>query len=158
MPQTILDLSDAYDWLKAHPAVEGDRVAVIGFCMGGTFALVLTAERDDVAAVCFYGFPQGSGAGEHALPVPLELVDRMRGPILGFFGEDDELVGTEPVQRLGEQLAERDGVEFDYTIYQNTGHGFMRHSAFDPEHEWYESAISSWLRMLEFLREQTGVA
>ena len=85
-------------------------------------------------------------------PVPLEFVDRMSGPILGFFGEDDELVGTEPVQRLGEQLAGRDGVQFDYTIYENTGHGFMRHSAFDPEHEWYESAISSWLRMLEFLR------
>ena len=153
MPTTIDDLSHAADWLLAHPAVTGDRVGAVGFCMGGTFALVLTARRADIAAVCFYGFPQGSGQGEHASPVPLELVDAMHGPILGFFGEDDALVGVEPVERFGRALADR-GVTFDYTIYPDVGHGFMRHSAFDPEHEWYDAAVGSWFRTLAFLRTE----
>ena len=79
----------------------------------------------------------------------------MNGPILGFFGELDELVGTESVHEFGSKLADR-GVEFDYTIYEGVDHGFMRHSAFDPDHVGYNAAVRSWFRMLEFLREQLG--
>ena len=155
MPQTIRDLSDACGWLRTRPEVRDDRVGVLGFCMGGTFALVLAAERDDVAPVCFYGYPRGSGQGEHASPAPLDLADRMRGPILGFFGELDETIDPDDVRLLAGRLAER-GVEFEYAIHEGAGHGFMRHSAFDPAHEWYGAAVRSWRRTLAFLREQLG--
>jgi len=51
------DMSGAVDFLLAHPAVRGSHVGVIGFCMGGGLALVLSSRRPDaVAAVApYYG-------------------------------------------------------------------------------------------------------
>src|SRR6266566_1181462 len=51
------DMSAAIDWLRAQSDVNG-AVGTIGFCMGGTQALLLAARRDDLAAtVSCYGFP-----------------------------------------------------------------------------------------------------
>ena len=55
------DMIGAVDYLAAHPAVQGDQLGAIGFCMGGMLTLILAALRPDriAAAVPFYGFPQG---------------------------------------------------------------------------------------------------
>src|SRR5438132_10774717 len=51
------DMSAAIDWLRVRPEVNR-TVGTIGFCMGGTQALLLSARRRDIAAtVCYYGFP-----------------------------------------------------------------------------------------------------
>src|SRR2546427_2584245 len=47
------DMSAAIDWLRAQRDVNG-AVATIGFCMGGTQALLLAARHDDLAATGSY--------------------------------------------------------------------------------------------------------
>src|SRR5688500_14305212 len=48
-------LRKAVDALAAEPGVEG-RIAVVGFCFGGTYAFALAASDDRIrAAVPFYG-------------------------------------------------------------------------------------------------------
>src|SRR5262245_52690957 len=80
------DLDAAIAWVQASSHHGGTRVGVLGFCLGGTFALDLAAMRDDLATVCYYGFPGGApGATSdpaQQAPRPLDAVDRLHGPIL----------------------------------------------------------------------------
>src|SRR5262249_48338954 len=62
------DMSGAVDFLRAHDAVEGERIGVVGFCMGGMLSWLIAANRPDAVAalVPFYGFPQGDDEPEWA--------------------------------------------------------------------------------------------
>src|SRR5207253_4879058 len=113
--QTQEDLLRAIDWLQRETGA--GPVGTIGFCMGGTQVLDLTVRRDDLATVCFYGFPARlPNARPQTAPAPLEVVDGIKGPIIGFWGDQDQGVGMENVERLAQALRDR-GAEFEHTVY-----------------------------------------
>ena len=78
--QAVVDLNAALDHLKEK--IGGGRLGTIGFCMGGTFVMQLAARRDDLASVCFYGFPGQLDSEERK---------RINGPLAGFFARNGEL-------------------------------------------------------------------
>jgi carboxymethylenebutenolidase len=150
--QTLRDLHAALDWLADLPGAPGRRIGTMGFCLGGTLVLDLAAERGDLATVCYYGFPvMGDHTPGQAAPEPIALVDRIQGPIVGFWGDQDVLVGMPNVERFAAALRER-GVAYEHTIYPGAGHGFMSASRFDPEHEAYAAATDAWTKTLAFYR------
>ena len=136
----LADLNAALDWLRDTTGFE--RLGTIGFCMGGTFVLQLAARRQDLASACFYGFPAQMGAEERAA---------VKGPVLGFWGDQDAGVGMANVEQLRRELAAR-GVEHDFTIYPGLGHGFMKASGLEPGGEGYDQACEAWTRTLDFYR------
>ena len=141
------DMSAAIDWLRGRPDVSG-AVATIGFCMGGTQAFLLAARRDDIAAtVSYYGFP----ADARTEASPIEVASKMRGPILGHCGDQDEGAGMDNVEKLRVAL-EAAGVEHEFHIYPGLGHGFLKASLEDDKTPGYEQACASWQRTLEFYR------
>jgi dienelactone hydrolase len=143
------DLRAALRWLRERPGYAG-RAGTVGFCMGGTYALHLAASEDDLVSVCYYGFP--AGAVPSGPPAPLDVTDRMSGPILGLWGDQDEGVGMENVAELARRLAER-GVDFRHRVYPGIGHGFLARSEFDEAHEAYDAACESWTMALDLWRE-----
>jgi len=152
--QALRDLYLAIDWVQLEPGSAG-TAGTIGFCMGGTLVLDLAAERDDLATVCFYGFPgTASPAGKNA-PRPLDIVDEINGPILGFWGDQDQGAGMDNVEKLAAALKARD-VDFEHKIYPGLGHGFMAASKLDPQSEAYEAACDAWTRAVDFLRHRAG--
>lgn len=155
----VADMSAAVDWLKGQEGVRGERVGTVGFCMGGTITLDLAAERGDVVTVSYYGFPAGAGAKatETSAPAPLAGSDRMQGPILGWWGDQDSNVGIENVEKLAEQLKSNPNATFEYKVYPGLGHGFLAASRFDPNSEAYEAACESWARTLDFYRQHLAV-
>jgi dienelactone hydrolase len=152
------DQEVAIEWLKQRDGVRGDRVGTVGFCMGGTLVLDLAARREDLVTVCYYGFPvrEGHAVGTPA-PAPMDEVARMRGPILGFWGDQDPGVNMADVAAFASALEHR-GVAFEHTIYPGLGHGFMAQSGLDPEHPAYQMACESWTRALSFFRQHLGAA
>jgi dienelactone hydrolase len=147
------DLSAAIDWLRGRPEVQGDRLGTIGFCMGGTYVLNLAAERDDLATVCYYGFPAGGNAGQpNPAPAPIDQAGTVSGPILGFWGDQDAGVGMDNVERYTEALRAR-GVDLDRVIYPGLGHGFLRAAFQDAQAHGHQDAVGSWERALAFWRE-----
>jgi len=141
------DMSAAIDWLRAQSDVNG-AVGTIGFCMGGTQALLLAARRDDLAAtVSYYGFP----ADARTDASPIEVAPKMHGPILGHWGDQDAGAGMENVEKLREAL-EAAGVGHEFHIYPGLGHGFLKASLEDSKTPGYEEACASWRRTLEFYR------
>ena len=84
------DLAGAVDYLLARPETTSTTVGVIGFCMGGGFALALAAQRPGVvtAAVPFYGLPQDTD------------LSAVTASVQGHYGERDDFVPIDAVRQV----------------------------------------------------------
>jgi dienelactone hydrolase len=147
--RALEDLRATLGWLRARPG-HGGRIGTVGFCMGGTFVLHLAAADEDLVTVCYYGFP--AYRSPSGLPSPIEVADRMRGPILGFWGDQDAGAGMDNVAELGRRLGAR-GVDHRQRIYPGLGHGFLAGSRFDESSEAYGAACESWTLALDLWRQ-----
>ncbi|MBM4433573.1 MAG: dienelactone hydrolase family protein [Chloroflexi bacterium] len=149
---TLRDLLVTLRWLASVPEATG-RLGTIGFCGGGTFVLQLAAERKDLASVCYYGFPRGHGDPPKEPPAPVEITHKMTGPILGFWGDQDQPCGIQNVQALRSGL-QAAAVKHEFHIYPGLGHGFLKQFLEDDEAEGYVEACASWTRTLDFYRKR----
>ena len=133
-------LRTAVDWLEEQPGV-GGRIAVTGFCFGGTYAFALAASDDRIrAAVPFYG----------TAPEPAAIA-QITAPVLALYGERDSgLVDALPGVR--EAMADA-GVDFEAVVYPGAEHAF-----FNDTGRRYSSAhaMEAWARTLEFLDEHVA--
>jgi carboxymethylenebutenolidase len=136
------DLSGAVDFLLEQDAVTSQQVGVIGFCMGGGFALGLAAERPEqvAAAVPFYGMPRDRA-----------LVPAIAGAVQGHYGEQDGSIPVEQVQALFDQLQDARDAPAELHLYP-AGHAFLNDEdligTYDPE-----AASLAWTRAVDFLRQ-----
>ena len=88
-PSIIRDIEGAIGFLKNHPRVNGARLGIVGFCMGGRLVYLMSAASEDLkAGVMFYGSstmePYGTG------PSPFDHTREINCPIQGHFGADDK--------------------------------------------------------------------
>jgi carboxymethylenebutenolidase len=109
--KAIQDVDAAREHLGKRDDCTG-RIGVIGFCMGGGFALV-TANRGFEAASSNYG------------PLPLHLEPTLTGacPVVGSYGGSDRLLPG-AAKRLTRTLSKL-GVEHDVKEYPGAGHAFL---------------------------------
>lgn len=66
---------------------EPQRIAVVGFCMGGSIAFWAGERQALGAVVSFYG--GGIAGGRSGIPPLVELAAKLKTPWLGFFGDLD---------------------------------------------------------------------
>ena len=141
----VVDIVDTLRWLRAHGSTSGQTIGVIGFCMGGTFALNLASSGDDLAAVAYYGFPAGSpNASLVDAPAPIDAIDDLVSPVLAFWGSADAAVGAGPVEEYLRRTAAA-GAPVEAEVYEGLGHGFM--ATADPR------VVASWEKTLGFLSQ-----
>ncbi len=139
--QAEKDLQGAVKYLLGHKAILGRKVGCVGFCMGGQLALFAASKNPSIGAcVDYYGI--------HPNVIP--DFANLQAPVLGFFGEQDDLVTSYAVKKLEQQLISR-GKKVEFNIYPKVGHAFFN----DTRKEVYspEFAEKSWQRMLEFFRQ-----
>lgn len=126
--QAFDDLEAARAALLADDACAGS-VGVIGFCMGGSFALILAGRAGwDAAAVNYGMLPDDPAVLEGACPV-----------VASYGGRDRSLRGA--AARL-ERALEARGVPHDVKEYPAAGHSFLNDEDTAP---WYIAPVSRLL-------------
>jgi carboxymethylenebutenolidase len=124
-------------------------IGVVGFCMGGSVAL-LAATLDTVgAAVSFYG--GGITAGRMGIPPLLEVAQQLRSPWLGLYGDLDTGIPVGDVEDLRTLTSELDIVT-EIVRYPEAGHGF--HCDARPKSYNKEASDDADERTREFLNAQ----
>ena len=136
----------------AGAGIAAVQTGVVGFCMGGTVALAVATRRDVGAAVTFYG--GGLSAGRFGFDPLIEEAPRLRAPWLGLFGDLDEGIPVDEVERL-RAAAVSSGQATEVVRYADAGHGFhcdQRESYHEP------SARDAWVRTIAFFDEHLAPA
>ncbi len=140
------NIEAARQWLAAREDCTG-QIGIIGFCMGGAFALLSAPRYAFGAAAVNYG------------EVPSDALERLANscPIVASYGKrDPSLRGR--AQRLQRTLSAL-GIAHDVKEYPGAGHSFMNRistgpfgplvkvAGFNYEHD---AAQDAWARILAF--------
>ncbi|MFW5653120.1 MAG: dienelactone hydrolase family protein [Planctomycetota bacterium] len=138
-----------YDVLVKHPKVDADRIAVIGYCFGGTVALELARTGAALdAVVCFHT----SGL---AATNPSDN-QNITGQVLVCHGDADPLVEEEVIQQFRQQM-ESAGVPYEFISYPGALHSFTNPAADDVGMDavGYDEAAdtASWTDMKQLFAE-----
>lgn len=144
-PSIIKDIEGAIGFLKNHPRVNGGRLGIVGFCMGGRIVYLMSAaSRDLSAGVMFYGsgtmVPFGEG------PSPFDRTKEINCPIQGHFGEEDKNPSPEDMRKLDVELSKFDKAH-EFHTYAGAAHAFTNTGSnnYRPH-----AAALSWPKAMEF--------
>lgn len=132
------EVAAAIQFLSEHPAATDRRIAVVGFSMGGFFALDCSNSGPDIirSVVVFYS----TGPSDFSAS---------KAEYLGHFAETDPEEPEENVVAL-EQALQRAGRPFTFYCYPGTGHWFFEPDRKDAYNA--DAANLAWERTLAFLK------
>jgi carboxymethylenebutenolidase len=138
------DLSAA----RAHLTAAGfaaSSIGVVGFCMGGSVALVAASEYPFGAAVTFYG--GGISEGRFGFRPLAVLAPELQSPWLGLYGDLDGSISVDEVERLRSAAATAK-TPTSVVRYAQAGHAF--HCSARPAHYHGPSAADAWVRTTDW--------
>jgi len=153
---TAEGISDDLDASFGHLDDEGfppARTAIVGFCMGGSIALVAATQRAIGAAVTYYG--GGLREGRFGFRPLIELAPGLRTPWEGHFGDLDKGIPVDDVEALREAAAKAP-VPTELYRYAGADHGFNcddRPAVFHAD-----AAAAAWERTLAWLDQHVRTA
>ena len=144
-PEIVADVNAAVDFLQANSAVNGQRIGITGFCMGGRVSWLAAASIPAItASVPYYGGSIMKVRGGEK--TPFDLASGISGPMLFHFGEEDADPSQEDMRTLDNELT-RLGKTHQFYTYAGANHAFADHTS--PRYHQRAFEIS-WPRTLEF--------
>ena len=139
-PDGIDDLRSTIGWLRAQKDTASSKIGITGYCMGGSYAMLLPCESKDIAAAApFYG----------EIP-PDEKLKNLNCPIFYAYGANDGWIQRPDVERLTAAL-KNFGKKGEAKIYEGCDHGFFN----DTRKDVYapEAAKDAWQHTLRLFAE-----
>jgi carboxymethylenebutenolidase len=135
------DLRGAVDYLLSRDQVVGETVGVVGFCMGGSFALQLAVQEGAkiAAAVAFYpiGYMPDAYAG-------------LQAPVLIHIPDGDQINPPTLAEELTEKISADTGTKPEIDHYP-AGHAFLNDEDLLGTYDAEQAGIA-WDRTGAFLR------
>jgi len=134
------DVRATYDFL--HQSA-GDRIACVGYCMGGRVSFLANVTVPVKAAVSYYGGGLGDIIGR---------ASDCSAPMLFFWGEQDQHIPIEQRQKVAEGMRESRHSSVQVT-FSDAGHAF-----FNDQRPSYNPAASklAWELTLSFFQQNLG--
>ncbi|TFB68559.1 dienelactone hydrolase family protein [Cryobacterium sp. Hz9] len=136
------DIESALAWIRAQGA---QKVAIIGFSMGGTLALWAAATLHIDAAVTFYGASLASPRWPGILS-GIDAARMLKAPWLGIYAGKDVSTPARDIQQMREILT-HNTTQSAVVIYPKVRHGFAldldlpRHAADETTDAFERTAL-----------------
>jgi carboxymethylenebutenolidase len=145
--KVINDVTAAVNFLQSHHSVDKNRLGIIGFCMGGRVAYLMSAVCLVFKAAVAYYAGNTFRAWGRDIPSPFERTSEIHCALQGHFGDDDTNPSPEDMRKLDVELT-RFNKTHEFYSYPDATHAFM-----DNTRESYRRHAdeASWPRTLEFL-------
>jgi carboxymethylenebutenolidase len=139
------DLRGAVDYLLSRDEVVGETVGVVGFCMGGSFALQLAVQEGGkiAAAVAFY--PTAYMPDDYA---------GLQAPVLIHIPDADQINPPTLAEELNEKISADTGTKPEIDHYP-AGHAFLNDENLLGTYDAEQAGIA-WDRTVAFLRAHLG--
>ena len=149
------DILHSVAFLRQLPAVDADRLGLIGFSRGGGLALVMASLIPQARAVVnYFGLSAWKGGLEEFchLPLnpsePLGFIKNLACPVLSFHGKNDTVVPVVNTLDL-DGACKKFGIDHRYILYAGVDHSFIW-----PGDKYNQKAhLDSWDRTLEFFNK-----
>lgn len=137
------DLDRALHELRSHPEVDPERIALVGFCFGGTQAMRLGVRTTRIAATAIF-----YGGGPITEP---DEIGRLGsdGPVLGVYGGKDRTIALDAVRAFETALRASD-VETEFHVFEDQGHAFVNSTSIRRRGD----AAEAWDILRRFLRRE----
>jgi carboxymethylenebutenolidase len=153
--QVLSDLDACVAWAKGTGRADSGKLGITGFCWGGRATWLYAAHNAELCAgVAWYG--RLTGDKNHFTPQhPLDLASKLRAPVLGLYGEEDQGIPVASVKEMEEALkngspaARRSQIK----LFAQAGHAFF--ADYRPSYR-KPAAEDGWKRMLGWF-EANGV-
>ena len=148
-------LLDDVDAARSHlheAGIADGAIGIVGFCFGGRATFLAALRRPLGAAVGFYG----GGIVTGRFPQFPPLVDEsasLQSPWLGLFGDADQSIPVDDVERLRTTLDDRTATPHDIVRYAAAEHGFHcdQRPSYHPA-----AAADAWQRTLAWFGTHLG--
>lgn len=134
--QATRNLASAVNYVRTQESAA--KVASIGWCFGGGQSLQLAISGQDLdATVIYYG----------QLTSDKNALQNIQWPVLGIFGDQDQVISTQSVNQFQTALNEL-GIENEIYMYEGVGHAFANPSGMNYAPEQTKDAWDKTLRFL----------
>jgi carboxymethylenebutenolidase len=142
--EAVANMQGAVNYLGSLENVNSSRIASLGWCFGGgqSLQLALNSEEHPLAAtVIYYG----------NLVNDRESLSKIKWPVLGIFGDQDQSIPVDSVMQF-EQALNEIGITNEIYIYPGVGHAFA-----NPSGDNYapKETADAWKKTLVFLEKYT---
>ncbi len=139
--ETLAKLSAAVAFAGKGVQASGRKAGVIGFCMGGSYSLLLPIHDDRIgAAAPFYGQVPGD-----------DVLAGLTAPVFYVYAGKDQWITKDEVDRLDHHLEGKTG---EVARFMDADHAFFN----DTRPEVYRpgDATDAWDRAVAFLKKNLG--
>jgi len=152
-PEVAAVIDAALDFLKGHPRVAPERIALMGVCQSGRYPIVVGSRRRDLAAcVVFYGASQPRDWQVTELqPTPMpDMMRSLQAPALFVYGERDHTISLEDVRRVRDAL-ESGRRSYRMKVFPGMPHGWLNDTM--PGRYRAKEAKEAWVVLIRFLAD-----
>ncbi len=150
--QVMKDLDATMDWAKAQGKVDGDKVAITGFCWGGRIVWLYATTGRVKAGAAWYGRLSNAVNAQQTRSV-LDVASKLKAPVLGLYGGKDSGIPLSHVELMRRELEAAKG-KSEIVVYPEAGHAFA--ADYRPSYD-KSAAEDAWRRMLAWFKAN-GVA
>jgi carboxymethylenebutenolidase len=145
--RVLADIKAVLEWAGSE-GFPLEKVGLVGFCIGGTYAALASAQHEIGCAVDYYGQLNYSSPTERKPLAPVDVVESIKAPLLCHYGDYDRLVSREEIDGFTGALRSAQK-PYELFVYNGAPH------AFD---EWFRPTVfraaasrAAWQRTLDFL-------
>ena len=149
--QVMGDLDACVAWAATNGG-DTARLGLTGFCWGGRITWLYAAHNAAVkAGVAWYGQLLGEASALKPLN-PIDVVGRLKAPVLGLYGEKDSGIPLSAVDAMKSALAASPNPaakKSQFVVYPGAGHAF--HADYRPSYQ-RDAAEDGWARCLAWFK------